>query len=119
MLQIVEGMLSDPELAHVCFDISWDEVAKYIVASPEVTARAAAVMNKYPDRFLFGSDTVAPKDPKAYYAVYEMYAPLWKQLTPEASLKVRRGNYERLFDAARRRVRDWEKADASRAARTD
>ena len=116
MLEIVEGMLSDPALAHVCFDISWDEVAKYIVASPDVTARAAGVINKYPDRFLFGTDTVAPKDARAYYGVYEMYAPLWRQLTPEASLKVRKGNYERLFDEARRRVRGWERADAQASA---
>ena len=111
-MQLVESILSDPAFAHVCFDISWDEVAKYIVASPEVTTRAAAILNKYPDRFLFGTDNVAPKDAAAYYAVYEMYAPLWRQLTPEASLKVRKGNYERLFDEARRRVRAWERADA-------
>ena len=36
-------------------------------------------------------------------------APLWPQLTPAASRKVRIGNYERLFDAARTRVRAWEK----------
>ena len=29
----------------------------------------------------------------------EGFDELWAQLTPEASLKVRRGNYERLFDA--------------------
>ena len=111
-MAIVEGMLADPELAHVCFDISWDEVAKYIVAAPEITARAASVINKYPDRFLFGSDTVAPASPEAYFAVYEKYAPLWKLLTPEASRKVRLGNYERLFDEGRRRVRAWEKAQS-------
>jgi hypothetical protein len=49
--------------------------------------------------------------------VFEMYAPLWRQLTPEASAKVRKGNYERLFDEARRRVRAWERAGA--AARSD
>jgi hypothetical protein len=40
-----------------------------------------------------------------------MWAPVWKQLTPDASLKVRKGNYERLFDAARKRVRAWEQAN--------
>ena len=112
---IVEAMLTDPELSHVCFDISWDEVAKYIVASPEITARAASVINRFPDRFLFGTDTVAPASPEAYLAVYEKYAPLWKLLTPEASRKVRLGNYERLFDEGRRRVRAWEKAHVSGA----
>jgi hypothetical protein len=37
-----------------------------------------------------------------------MYAPLWAALTPEASALVRKGNYERLFDQARRKVRAWE-----------
>ena len=53
-------MLADPALAHVSFDISWDEVAKYAVSSPESIARTAATLNKHPDRFLFGTDTVAP-----------------------------------------------------------
>jgi hypothetical protein len=32
-------------------------------------------------------------------------------LTPEASLKIRKTNYEQIFDAARTRVRAWEKAN--------
>jgi predicted TIM-barrel fold metal-dependent hydrolase len=107
---IVEDLLSDPSLRHLYFDISWDEVAKYILATPEITRRSAAMINRYPDRFLFGSDVVAPRDTTQYYAVFKSYAPLWKQLTPEASQKVRRGNYERLFDAGRQKVRAWEKA---------
>ena len=43
--------------------------------------------------------------------VYELYAPLWKALTPDASRKVRLGNYERIFDEGRRRVRAWERAN--------
>jgi hypothetical protein len=38
-----------------------------------------------------------------------MYAPLFAQLAPDVSDKVRKGNYTRLFDEARRRVRAWEK----------
>jgi hypothetical protein len=110
-IAIVESMLTDPGLNHVAFDISWDEVAKYAVASPEATARVAGMLNRYPDRFLFGTDTVAPAGPEPYFAVFEMWAPVWKQLTPEASLKVRKGNYERIFNAARQRVRAWEKAN--------
>jgi len=108
---IVEAMVIDPAFAHVSFDISWDEVAKYAVASPEIVARVAAVLNRYPDRFLFGTDTVAPAGPEPYYAVFNMWTPVWKQLTAEASLKVRKTNYERLFDEGRRRVRAWEKAN--------
>jgi len=108
---IVESMVQDQGLAHVNFDISWDEVAKYAVASPEASARVAAMLNKYPDRFLFGTDVVAPAGPAPYFAVFDMWAPVWKQLTTDASLKVRKGNYERIFGAARKRVRAWEEAN--------
>jgi hypothetical protein len=110
-VEIVEAMLTDPALNHLSFDISWDEVAKYAVASPESIKRVAAMLNRYPDRFLFGTDTVAPSGPDPYFAVFDMWAPVWRLLTPEASLKVRRGNYERIFDEGRRKVRAWEKAN--------
>ena len=109
-LQIVERLLSDPALAHVSFDISWDEVAKYAVASPQSIARVTDVLNRYPDRFLFGTDSVAPASPAQYYQVFEMWAPVWRLLSPQASEKIRTGNYERIFDAGRRRVRAWEGA---------
>jgi hypothetical protein len=108
-VEIVQAMLADPTLRHLNFDISWDEVAKYAVSSPEASARVAAMLNKYPDRFLFGTDTVAPATADAYFAVFEIWNPIWRQLTPEASLKVRKGNYERLFNEARTRVREWER----------
>src|SRR5262245_1753128 len=34
-LEIAEAMLADPAFDHVSFDISWDEVAKYAIATPE------------------------------------------------------------------------------------
>jgi predicted TIM-barrel fold metal-dependent hydrolase len=73
--------------------------------------RTADVLNRFPDRFLFGTDNVAPKNPEAYFGVYEIYAPLWKKLSPETKEKVLKGNYERLFDEARKKVRAWEKAN--------
>ena len=109
--EIVEQILKDPTLAHVYFDISWDEVAKWAIASPEIEQRVADVFNRYPDRFLFGTDNVAPADQATQLRVYHLWDPIWAQLTPEASLKIRKGNYERVFDAARRRVRAWEQAN--------
>jgi len=108
---IVEAMLSDPTLSHVYFDISWDEVAKYAVSSPETISNTAAMLNRHPDRFLFGTDNVAPADQATQLRVYDMWAPIWAKLTPEASLKVRKTNYERIFDAARGKVRAWEAAN--------
>jgi len=107
-LGLLDTLLADRGLAHVSIDISWDETAKYIVSTPETTARTAALINKYPDRFVFGTDEVAPKDQAKYLKVYDMYAPLFAQLTPEASEKLRLRNYERLFDEARVKVRAWE-----------
>jgi predicted TIM-barrel fold metal-dependent hydrolase len=109
--QIVEQLVSDPTLNHVYYDISWDEVAKYAIASPESVRRTVDVFNSHPDRFLFGTDNVAPPDQAAQLRVYHLWDPIWAQLTPEASLKIRKGNYERIFDAARIRVRAWEKAN--------
>ena len=108
----IAAMLDDPALKHVSFDISWDEVAKYAVASETSIARVSDMLNRHADRFLFGTDTVAPGSAAAYYAVFDLWAPVWSRLTPEASRKVRTGNYERLFDEGRRRVRAWEQAHA-------
>jgi hypothetical protein len=81
------------------------------VATPESIKATADLINRYPDRFLFGTDEVAPSNQAGYLKVFTQYAPLFAQLTPEASLKLRRGNYERLFDQARQRVRAWERAN--------
>ena len=106
-LDLIESTLKDPELKHLHYDISWDVVAKYIIATPESIKRAADLINKYPDRFLFGTDVVAPKI-ETYYDVYNMYKPLWDALTPEANRMIKLANYERLFDEARTKVGAWE-----------
>ena len=108
-MEIVEAMLTDPALSHLNFDISWDEVAKYSVATPESIDRTVAVLNRFPDRFLFGTDTVAPAGPEPYFAVFDLWTPIWRRLTTETSLKVRKTNFERIFDNGRRRVREWER----------
>jgi len=77
--------------------------------------RTAAVLNRYPDRFLFGSDEVAPHDREQYLKVYRMYEPLWELLTDEAREQVTKGNFERLFDAARTKVRAWEATNVPRS----
>jgi len=112
-LEIIQGMIDDPTLAHVHFDISWDEVAKYAVSSPESEKATAAMLNRHPERFLFGTDNVAPADQATQLRVYHLWDPIWKLLTPEASRKVRLENYERLFDGARTRVRAWEAANVT------
>jgi hypothetical protein len=115
---MLESILSDPEMRNVYFDISWDEVAKYIVASPESLRITADLINRHPDRFLFGTDEVAPPNQEKYLRVYYQYEPLWNALSPQASEAVRKGNYERLCDQARRRVRAWEAANTQEHSST-
>jgi hypothetical protein len=112
---LVDAILRDPAFSHVHFDISWDELAKYLDDTPETAARAAAMIDKYPDRFLFGTDEVGPTELGAYTHIFEMYRPLWDLLERRTIEKVRKGNFERLFDQARRRVRAWERAHGLQA----
>lgn len=112
-LAMVEEIIADPSMRHVHFDISWSEVAKYVMATEQTIARTAEVINAAPDRFLFGTDEVAPTNPQDYLQVYRQYAPLFARLTPEAREKVLKLNYERLFGAACPKVRAWEKRHAA------
>src|SRR5262245_47919673 len=65
-LTIIETALANSSSKHVFVDISWDEVAKYLVATPETTAAVAALINRFADRFLFGTDEVAPTTQAGY-----------------------------------------------------
>lgn len=113
-LDLIEAILLDPELNHVYFDVSWDEVAKYAVASPEVIQRVVAFMNRYSERLLFGTDNVAPSDQATHLKVFHMWDPVWSQLTPEASENIRKNTYVKVFDAAAKKVRAWEKANVKK-----
>jgi hypothetical protein len=106
---IIEEILKDPRFNHVYLDISWDEVAKYLVSTPAEAKATAGLINRYPDRFLFGTDEVAPATQEKYEKVFYQYQPLWDLLDKSTSEKVRKGNYERIFNEARVKVRAWEK----------
>jgi hypothetical protein len=108
MRELIEKMLDDPSLKHVSFDLSWSETAKYLSATPDTPKAVAAIIQKHPDRFLFGTDEVGPKTQDDYLRVLRMYEPLWKLLPPDVLDAVRKNNYARIFDAARQKVRTWE-----------
>ena len=106
----LERWLSDPRYDHVALDISWDEVAKYVVGDDASADAWATLIGRHPTRFLFGTDAVAPADWESYVANYTVYAPLWERLDPAVRAQVERLNYERIFDAAIPRVRAWEQS---------
>lgn len=107
--EIIEDALENHDLDHVYFDISWDKVANYAVESEEASQRVAGVINRHPQRFLFGTDCVAPAKVQSMLDVFHLYDPVWQLLTPEASRMIRLENHERLFDEAKRRTREWER----------
>lgn len=111
-LEIVDRLLADPQLRHLYFDISWDEVAKYAIRSPETRQATARLFDRYPDRFLFGTDNVAPPDQAAQLRVFHLWDDILAQTAPATSAAILRGNYERLFDSAREKVRTWERKHA-------
>lgn len=112
-LGMLERSLADPETANIHFDISWDETAKYLVGTPEAAAAMAGLINRYPERFLFGTDSVAPETQTQYLQTYDIYTPLLERLEPRARQLLLKGNYERIFDQARQRVRAWEAANGA------
>ena len=57
---------------------------------------------------------MAPSDQQKYLKVYDMYAPLLAALPGDVRERFLKGNYERIFDQARQRVRAWERANVPR-----
>ncbi len=107
-VQLLDGLLSDEAYAHVHCDLSWDEVAKYIVRDEASLAAWAALLERHPGRFLFGTDSVAPASRERYLKTWRDYKPLWERLSEETRHAITLGNYERIFDTANREVRAWE-----------
>jgi hypothetical protein len=117
-------------------DISWDLVQQVMLApGPGMppTEQWIAFLLKYQDRVLWGSDTVIFGRNKfdgtpgpdmrvvpgqrltleEYASVITLLDPIFKKLPEAAVRKIRFGNYERIFDGARAKVRAWEHAHAS------
>ena len=112
-LALLDDMLSDPRYDHVMLDISWDEVARYVVDGEEAIEAWAALIGKHPTRFLFGTDSVAPENWEAYARTHVVYGPLWERLGENTRAHVQRLNYEQVFDAAVPRVRAWERRQSA------
>ena len=112
-LALLDDMLSDPRYDHVMLDISWDEVARYVVDGEEAIEAWAALIGKHPTRFLFGTDSVTPENWEAYARTHVVYGPLWERLGEDTRAQVQRLNYERVFDAAVPRVRAWERRQSA------
>ena len=107
-LEILDGILTDPGFNHVNFDLSWDEVAKYVMTNEETMGKWAELIAKHKSRFLFGTDSVAPENQSSYAKTFFDYDRLWSKLDAVSRRMVLIDNYERIFDEANRNVRAWE-----------
>ena len=90
------------------FDISWSEVAKYIIENDNDLKQWAELLCEYPGRFLFGTDSVAPSEEK-YENDVHMYDKLWEILPVDVQEKIKFSNHNRIFDKANRKTKEWEK----------
>lgn len=108
-LSFLEDRIRNPTLGHIHFDISWDEVAKYVVEDDTAVAAWADLINRYPSRFLFSMDAVAPDSRETYLKTYRDYELLWVAVKPETRHMVLIENYEGPFDATNKAVRNWER----------
>lgn len=113
-VELLDALLSDAAFSHVYCDLSWDEVAKYIVRDEAVLEAWVALLERHPDRFLFGTDSVAPGDRDRYLKTWRDYEPLRERLSEATLHALTIGNYERIFDEANRKVRAWEAKELSK-----
>jgi hypothetical protein len=74
-------------MRHVYFDISWSEVAKYIVANSDSIRHAAEFVNRYQNRFLFGTTKSLQPIRKTTCVSTTSMAPLWSVISKEASAR--------------------------------
>lgn len=102
---------------HVSFDLSWDTVARQLLRkwhgdATDDESRVQAfcqLLSDYPDRFLFGSDSLSPNTEAIWGATADLYSRVFEILGKDASKAIRYGNYERLLVNARPAVRAYEK----------
>jgi hypothetical protein len=89
-------------------DISWSKVAEQLTATPQAMDRWAAFLEKNNSRVLFGSDTLSPANNEKWNETRQIYSGLLDRLSGGARANILNGNYDRVFVAARPKVREFE-----------
>ncbi|MGE0350056.1 hypothetical protein [Hydrogenophaga sp.] len=116
-LDRLREILTSPAHKHVYFDISWDTVAKQLQRTdqkdannnPKMVAELVKLLSDFPDRFLFGSDSLSPNTLASWSATADLYNEVFNTLSKDASKSIRYGNYQRLLVGARQEIRSYEK----------
>lgn len=104
----LDEMLADPAYAHVYVDLSWGPViTPHILDTPEHLAKTAAILRKYPDRFIYGSDQGATADWALVRRNYDIWQPVWDALGPDLTRRITVDNYARVWDRSRENIGAW------------
>ncbi|MGH8965575.1 MAG: hypothetical protein ACRDXB_09650, partial [Actinomycetes bacterium] len=110
-LRLIGDILRDPAYAHVNFDISWNEVARHLQATEEITDAFIDLVAEFPDRFIFGSDAVKPESAAQYFRHHHdlerIFVLIRERVGEDALAGVRYANLERLLATARERTDQW------------
>ncbi len=109
-LKLIETILKSPDYAHVSFDISWNEVARHLQATPEITAMFVDLAVTYKTRFVFGSDAVKPESLMQYDRHVHDLEPIFAALSErdrDAYHRIRHDNLETLLAESREQVQRW------------
>ena len=89
-------------------DISWDVVAEQFFRRGQLRPQWKQFLQDHSQKILFGSDVVAPTSAK-YRTTLNLYEKIWKELPKSTVRQITYGNYKKIFDKARLKVRRWEK----------
>ncbi|NDP59621.1 MAG: amidohydrolase family protein [Oxalobacteraceae bacterium] len=84
---------------NLMIDLSWSRIASKL--DPD---KVAAVINNHPERFIMGSDALAPHDAQVLgqtYAIYDAPDGLFKKLSEDVLQKILVTNYERVIRGGR------------------
>ncbi len=110
-LRLIDRILGDPDYRHVSFDISWNEVARHLQATPEITDEFLRLVRRHPTRIVFGSDAVKSESNEQYFRHAHDLEPIFRRIRAEVGLvafhNVRHDNLERLLEAAQSDVQRW------------
>lgn len=100
-------VLENPELDHVFIDMSWDVVSKYVIRTPATRREWAELVNAYPSRFMYGSDSVAGQTPGVINSTLKDYVDSGFLRMLDAPELFLAGNFDLVVETAADRVTQW------------
>jgi Amidohydrolase len=103
--ELAQMLEANPKL-HI--DISWSRAATQVIAD-ENRQDWVNLIERFPDRFLMGSDSVGGVSVDAWTGTFKTYEPLLQELSPQAREKLLHGNYESVISGSREQVREFER----------